>query len=591
MDNVLNEIYRILEKYENMQSVFSEIDISQGISKVIRQTATTEPSTECLAEAMAFEFCENYQSKDTGWGTYYGPMMVFKDTNGSLVESPSIKKITPEVIEYWSERANEAKNPILRARYADLVWDFSKIVTGKQSSYTIAQIVIDAILEIARNDNYKYEIGVITKIERALSLALLINDVMRIELVRDCIIDFEDKIAEDDKPGTWGFSYNLLLNNKKVNLSDAQKQKIILDLEDRLKRVSEIGSANFNPWSTESAALYLANHYRRCKQNEDVKRVLKILGNVFENISKDSSPIQASTLLQRLCAIYLEYNLRDDADKITKILREIGPEINKEMKEISHEIKMPKEEIDRYIDNILEGDLEDVLSKIAVWNVPKKEQVEKQLRKLSEETPISFLCIKQLKDHQGRTVASIGPLDSDLEGNIIFQMAQNLRISSMILRMIMDSLLSKFNISANKLVDYLFKSPVFNVSKKEILQLGIQSYIDGSYINSVHLLIPQIEDAIRNLVEISGGSILKPSKNGGFNYKTLDELLREKVVIDALGDDVTLYFRVLLTDQRGWNLRNEVCHGIPPTNVFSAHVADRIIHVLLYLALLREEKS
>src|SRR5690606_12004382 len=114
---------------------------------------------------------------------------------------------------------------------------------------------------------------------------------------------------------------------------------------------------------------------------------------------------------------------------------------------------------------------------------------------------------------------------------------------------------------------------------------------DGSYINSVHLLIPQIEDAIRNLVEISGGSILKPSKNGGFNYKTLDELLREKVVIDALGDDVTLYFRVLLTDQRGWNLRNEVCHGIPPTNVFSAHVADRIIHVLLYLALLREEKS
>src|SRR5690606_19806247 len=130
-------------------------------------------------------------------------------------------------------------------------------------------------------------------------------------------------------------------------------------------------------------------------------------------------------------------------------------------------------------DNILEGDLEDVLSKIAVWNVPKKEQVEKQLRKLSEETPISFLCIKQLKDHQGRTVASIGPLDSDLEGNIIFQMAQNLRISSMILRMIMDSLLSKFNISANKLVDYLFKSPVFNVSKKEILQLGKLSPYNG----------------------------------------------------------------------------------------------------------------
>jgi hypothetical protein len=55
----------------------------------------------------------------------------------------------------------------------------------------------------------------------------------------------------------------------------------------------------------------------------------------------------------------------------------------------------------------------------------------------------------------------------------------------------------------------------------------------------------------------------------------------------AVGEDASLYFRVLLTDPRGWNMRNSVCHGVPSSETFNWQVADRVVHTLLVLAQLR----
>jgi hypothetical protein len=52
------------------------------------------------------------------------------------------------------------------------------------------------------------------------------------------------------------------------------------------------------------------------------------------------------------------------------------------------------------------------------------------------------------------------------------------------------------------------------------------------------------------------------------------------------------YFQVLFTDQRGWNIRNDVCHGISPVQAFSwPSLTDRIFHALLILATMREREG
>ena len=139
--------------------------------------------------------------------------------------------------------------------------------------------------------------------------------------------------------------------------------------------------------------------------------------------------------------------------------------------------------------------------------------------------------------------------------------------------------------------DYFYQSQVFDEDKKAIIFDGIDAYLRNNHLAAIHLLIPQIEGGFRRLVEHTGGSVLKPSRGGGMHLKTLDELLRDQKIIDVFGEDMSLYFRILLTDQRGWNLRNDVCHGISPAATLQVNISDRVFHVLLCLALVRYKEA
>jgi hypothetical protein len=589
-----------MSEYQSLKDALDALDNSTApiteysVSDKIREMGDKIPkSEEYLAEVMAFSFCENCQSQETGWGTYFGPVAVWRNNDGTTVETPNINQVTPAIIHYWSQRAEEAKNPILKARYADLVWDFSKKVIKVMPNVKMAQIVINSIIEICKNDEDMYDIHIIVKLERALTLAAQINNSQLITALIDIIISYEDKVAEDDKPGLWGFSYDLFWKNKRVSLTEEQKSKIINDLENRLNRLTEpqVGSVP-NPWAAEKAATRLADHYRSLNQFSDVRTVILKLGEAFEVLSASSSAFQASVWLQHIHTVYLQYNLNAEADQITIKLRKIGTDnaSNMEQSTSSVEISISQEEISSCTKAILDDDLQSSLLRIAANFIPKKDDLENQLNQLSKEAPLHLLFKTVILDYKGRSIATIGSLDDDLSGRIVHQMSQNMRFSSIFLRDIMTSLICKFDLSCQQLIDYLYQSPVFEIERKEIIVAGLQAYLENDSLVATHLLIPQVEETVRNLFERTGGSVLKQSRGGGFNLKTFDELLRDQKIADLFGEDIVLYLRVLFTDQRGWNLRNDVCHGMVPFNGFGINIADRIIHALLCLALVRSRE-
>ena len=88
-----------------------------------------------------------------------------------------------------------------------------------------------------------------------------------------------------------------------------------------------------------------------------------------------------------------------------------------------------------------------------------------------------------------------------------------------------------------------------------------------------------------------GGMRERFRRGGGFQLRTLDEILRIMQKNPTLNEDLALYFRVVFTDQRGWNVRNEVCHGLASYGLFSSIVADRLMHILLVLAQLRLKEA
>lgn len=591
MTELIDALTEILDKFDQEIKPISEADISKIIHSVRDPKDVSEPPTQWIAEAMAFDFCEDYQDQTTGWGTYFGPMFVFNNRDGTATESPSVKKVTEQIIKYWTDRAKTAKHPVLRARYADLVWDFQRVATNESPHYSMAQIVIDSTIEIAQRNCYAPEVNVIRKLERALSLACALNDNSRIKKIAETTIAYEDAITDDSKLGLWGFSYDLLFENDKVKLTADQKQKLIDDLEGHLIRASEpTNKEEIDPWAVEAAALRLAKYYRKVVREEDTKRVIVAIGNAFIQASSKASALQTSAWFQRVHATFKEFRLSGEAEKISIKLREVGKKAKSELKSVSHTVEVPREKMEKYIAALTEGELDVVLTRIAAHYIPKKSEVEKQLKELAGEAPIAFLIPMELQDNMGRPLAKVGSLEEDLAGHTVKQMSQNITFESMFLRQVLKSLVEKYPTFENLFVDYLFRSPIFVDGRKSIIRQGVKEYLNGNHVTAVHLLVPQIENALRVLIETAGGSILEPARDGGFNYKVLNKLLRDPLMVQVFGEDMAFYFKALLIDQRGWNLRNSVCHGLIEPSEFCPSMSDRIIHVLLCLALVRRKE-
>jgi len=591
------EVENLLETFDSSTQKFSEAEIFDALNKFAKEKYSENKLSIpdfLKTEMMAFVFTEDYTNKESGWGTYYGPFMTFNDKEKGYVEVPSIKEITPSIIEYWEKRAIESKSPILKARYADLAWDFSEKIKGVKPDYKMAVIAIESIIDIADRDLHKYQISVITKLKRALSLALSLNNKELISKVKDAIIAYENKIAEDDKPGLWGFSFDLLLKNKNVQLTPEEKDSIIQDLEERLDRLSK--SSDYNFWAAENAALPLAEYYNLISKEEDAKRVLLTYGKIVKAavVLIQPSAQVAIAWLERLFHIYMQYGLKDETDKISIEMRKLGAKADSELKTIEASVTIPTEEIEKFINALIDGDLKTALARITVHYIPKKGEAIKQLDDLSKEAPIQFLFTRKIQDSSGRIVATVGPLKDDFNGHVISQIAQNMSFSSIFLRDTIKALVSKFNVDAKTITDYLYESPIFEENRRPLIEKGIEEYLNGNYIVALHILIPQIEALIRNLDEKTGGTVFKQSRYDGFNYKILDDMLWDeniREVFGMLGEDITLYFRVLLVDPRGWNLRNELCHGICTPETFNATTADRVFHSLLCLSLIRERRG
>lgn len=585
----MNPSKKILdEKLTELETVsgVTEHDIESVIAGLRTAGSAEQSCQEWQYEALAFSFLEEGTNKRNSWGSHFGPMMVFKGDDGQTVARPSIRQINKETISYWQERAQITTNPLLQARYAGLVWELSESAIGEKPGHTIARIYCEAMLTIADKKLHQYEVDIIKKLRRALSLAISLNDLVLVERTKQTIMGYEREVAEDSKPGLWGFSFDLLIGNKKVSLSEAEETEIIDTLETRLQRLK-----GGEPWRCEFAAERLARYYRGKDREADCSRVIRDLGSTFENASKSVAPLAASSWLEHIHTVYRQFNLMADAERVALMIRELGPKVLADMKPFSYQQEIPKEEFDTYIESMLAGTFEEVFARIVMRYIPRRGEVEQQLRDLSKQAPLSFLVTQQLMDHRGRVVATVGSLGDDPDGHIVTQMSQNMQIGSVFLATVLDRAIDKFSVSGDALLNYLLLSPLFDREQGKFLVMATSSYLQKDFIVAIHLYVPQIEATIRNLVEFTGGVVLKQREGGGFHLRTLDELLRTEQVRNVLGEDLALYFRVVLTDQRGWNIRNMVCHGAFPYQNASRLVADRLLHILLVLAQLRKEEA
>lgn len=91
-----------------------------------------------------------------------------------------------------------------------------------------------------------------------------------------------------------------------------------------------------------------------------------------------------------------------------------------------------------------------------------------------------------------------------------------------------------------------------------LVAAGIRAHFAGDHIASVHILVPQVEQTLRLLLEQQGVQTL------GGRDRVRQDLLKKMIEKGegALGRDLAEFLRVWLVDEGSVNLRNRVCHAL-----------------------------
>ena len=107
-------------------------------------------------------------------------------------------------------------------------------------------------------------------------------------------------------------------------------------------------------------------------------------------------------------------------------------------------------------------------------------------------------------------------------------------------------------------MDYL---RCFDLHSKPILNIiehGIKRHYEGDYVSSIHILVPQIENTLKKLLEQKKDSIITSTKKG-MEYVKLGGLIC--VGSEILGPDFEKYLILKLVSSNSINLRSKVCHS------------------------------
>lgn len=594
------ELQKYLNKLENKIQPLDELDVGRKIQQIL-DAKDEELTDEELAEYIAFNFAEKHYEDGAKWGTYYGPRYELSGQDGQRREFPSIQQINQEIIEYWRKRVNNTQHPVLSRRYADLVVDFG-LEINDNFNHKMVQKVIDSTVEICSKE---LEDGTDcrAKLKRALSLALQINDEKRLEALKEKIIETEKKFAEDDKPGCWGYALQWLVidNPDKVNLTKEEKEGLIEDMQERLKRICEISDPN--PWHVEAAVKPLATYYADSGDSAELKSVLGKLEKAFhDNQHANSDGLLIVNYLEKLSGVYSQYAsqfefARKAKERINSELSNIKKHAEFKGHEVSKEIKFEDEEIENFLDSIFgekrDEDLREVIFKIVVTFIPKKDKVEQELKDGADKRVFRHLVNTSIISEDGFPVVEFGPIDENYEQHLLVFFSRNLHHQTPSLSWAFNEL--RDNYSSDELYEFMKDSLVFQESDREYLKKILRLFWEEDFLPCNSLTVPLIEDGVRNIYRVLDQSFIRQADHRtGYEVKSLNALLSQGVIesiFEVIGEDIEYYLKILLTEQFGWNLRNNLAHGINKQIFSKEFVANRLMHVLLILSVIRQDDS
>jgi len=573
-----------LETNDDFRFEHQRSDALRKVEDLLRERGDTERANEVSKDALIFGFRLIVQASAEKRGPSnrgrFSPIAIFKDAEGRDVASPDPALIDNALVEHAKKRAGAVKNPVTKAIYCDLVYEFSKNaerpVYGKRAAETYLQAV-----EIEPADEESYRIfNVQDYVLRAFELALALKDN---DLFRAVI------------------SYSL----QKMNLyASENKMRILLELiEQFLKNAKKLDARTID----ELARLIdvAADFYIRQDKNEhlgrsfiELKKLLpavkasvaeqkKVQLQLFDSYIREGEAKSGSGLV---AAFFYSEALKISGGAITseeqaalrRRIEEANLQAENQMQVHSYTVDIKTEDINQYVNAVLVDDLEASLLRIALLPgmIPSLERAKESAQESLKMFPMSHMFARSsLQD--GRVVA-ITPGGIELtENHILDRLAQEISLHGIFLGFLFDELKSR-GLDAKKLSAFLSQRDFFKNDTLPAVSEALELYFEGKYFSTVTVLLPQLEQVLRLANRKLGLPTLRSLDNGKQQVIYLQEALANLEGIFT--PDQYQYFCLVLWDKRGPALRDSSAHGLLNYGGANKSQANLLLQLLLILA-------
>lgn len=592
----------IIYKNNNIESLcynsyLPEAKLADFIKKKLKADSTYTLLPEEELEIASLNFHPEYQNSNGGWGSYYGPQWVLP-VDGKMTEYPSIQKINKESFSYWESRLTKNLHPLLLARFSDLIIEFSQRILGQKTKISVYEIHIDAVIQLLR-DNKINALDLIRLGKRAYHHCIATSNKEKAKEIITLMIHLENDTFDINKPGLWGFTLETFFteNSKKSLMTKEQVSSRVHKLENILENTSEI-----NP--IDAATYHLINYYSTIKDEVNLIRIIKKLESTYrDDMRMNSEPLLQIHYLEKLRDLYTQFesqfsSARKEARRILNEISSLDLDWEKSMKSISSEFTIDTKKIRVSLNPIFnvkdsENNLAVIIANLAMTFIPKEGDLREQLEQRVKTNPIQYLISTQIIATDGTQLAKLSNFKNDYEHYFKKFVSEQLTFGSIVLSIAIEELTKKYN--PDEITKFLCSRLLFQ-DIEETLNSGLKHYFNGNYLEFCYLIIPCIENAIRKLSKMCGRTILKPNQyiNGGFQRKLLSELLRDDELFESiygnLSSNVQFYFKLVLTEQLGMNLRNDFAHGFEPKKFKKKNTADRLLHLLFCLAIIAKNE-
>lgn len=97
--------------------------------------------------------------------------------------------------------------------------------------------------------------------------------------------------------------------------------------------------------------------------------------------------------------------------------------------------------------------------------------------------------------------------------------------------------------------------------------------IPKDHSQKIYILIPQVENSVRELAIQCGEPIYNLKEEGIEELKTMHAILELEGVKESLDDDFLLALKTIFCSKFGFNMRNSIAHGLFSDNQFQSYNA------------------